>query len=46
MLDKFGREKVEEFLSLRRQVVKLTRADLEESIETYKQKLKDLEPAL
>jgi hypothetical protein len=42
MLDKFGREKVEEFLSLRRQVVKLTRADFEASIETYQQKLKDL----
>lgn len=45
MLDKFGREKVEEFLSLRRQVVKLTRTDLEEIIETYKAKLEQLEPA-
>jgi hypothetical protein len=42
MLDKFGREKVEEFLSLRHQVVKLTRTDLEECIELYKQKLEEL----
>lgn len=42
MLDKYGREKVEEFLSLRRQVVKLTRADLEEIIAHYKAKIAEL----
>lgn len=42
MLDKYGREKVEEFLSLRRQVKKYTRSDLEELIESYKQKLSEL----
>ena len=45
MLDKYGRERVEEFLALRRQVVKLTRTDFEEIIETYKAKLEKLEPA-
>lgn len=44
MLDKYGRDKVEEFLSLRRQVVKLTRTDLEDIINTYKQKISELVP--
>jgi hypothetical protein len=43
MLDLYGREKVEEFLSLKHKTVKLTRTDLEEIIEKYKTKLKELE---
>jgi hypothetical protein len=43
MLDRFGREKVEEFLALKHKAVKLTRSDLEEIIEKYKQKLEELE---
>lgn len=39
-----GLEWFEEKLSGARQVAKLTRSDLEESIETYKQKLKELQP--
>ena len=46
MLDKYGREKVEEFLSLRHQVKKMTRADWEAEIETYKAKLAELEQVL
>lgn len=42
MLDKYGREKVEEFEALRRQVKKLTRSDLEDLINEYKQKLEGL----
>ena len=42
MLDRYGREKVEEFLSLKHKVVKLARSDLEAIIETYKQKLQAL----
>lgn len=42
MLDKYGREKVEEFMSLRRQVVKLNRCDLEEIIAKYKGKIEEL----
>ena len=42
MLDRYGREKVEEFLSLKHKVVKLARSDLEAIIETYKQKLQTL----
>ena len=42
MLDKYGREKVEEFLSLRRQVKKYTRSDLEELIQQYKERLASL----
>ena len=42
MLDKYGREKVEEFMSLRRKVVKLTRSDLEDLINLYKTKLESL----
>ncbi len=42
MLDLHGREKVEEFMALKHQVVKYTRTDLEELIESYKQKLKEL----
>lgn len=43
MLDKYGREKVEEFLSLRRQIVKFMRSDLEDLITLYKSKLKALD---
>ena len=43
MLDRYGREKVEEFLSLKHKTVKLTRSDLEDIIEKYKTKLKELE---
>jgi hypothetical protein len=43
MLDLYGREKVEEFLSLRRKAVKLTRQDLEQLIEDFKAKLSTLE---
>lgn len=42
MIDLHGREKVEEFLALKHKTVKYTRSDLEEMIETYKQKLSSL----
>jgi hypothetical protein len=42
MLDKYGRAKVDEFLALRRQVKKFTRADLEGLIEEYKNKLTEM----
>src|SRR5678816_1066938 len=42
MLDLHGREKVEEFMSLKHQVVKYSRADIENLIQTYKQKLEEL----
>jgi hypothetical protein len=42
MLDKWGREKVEEFLALRHKTVKLTRSDLEDLIGEYQEKLKAL----
>lgn len=45
MIDLHGREKVEEFMALKHQVVKYTRSDLEALIESYKNKLKELEPA-
>lgn len=43
MLDTYGRAKVDEFLALRHQVKKMTRADWEAKIEEYKQKLEELE---
>jgi hypothetical protein len=42
MLDKYGREKVDEFLQLKHQVRKYTTSELEEMIGKYQQKLKDL----
>jgi hypothetical protein len=39
MVDEVGREKVDELLALRHKVVKFTRSDIEEMIETYKGKL-------
>jgi hypothetical protein len=39
MIDLYGREKVEEFLSLKNKIVKFTRSDMEDLIETYKGKL-------
>ncbi len=39
MIDLYGREKVEEFLALKHKIVKLTRTDIEEMIETYKAKI-------
>ena len=42
MLDLHGREKVEEFMSLKHQVKKYTRSDLEALIDSYKQKLEGL----
>jgi len=44
MLDKYGRDKVEQLLALRREVKKYTRSDYEELIEHYQQKLEALEP--
>ena len=43
MLDRYGREKVEEFLALKHKTVKLTRSDLEELIADFIQKLEELE---
>ena len=43
MLDLHGREKVEEFMSLKHQVKKYSRADIEEMIAEYKQKLEALD---
>jgi NMD protein affecting ribosome stability and mRNA decay len=43
MVDEVGRERVDELLSLRHKVLKLTRSDIEEIIEKYKQKLEELE---
>jgi hypothetical protein len=43
MLDRYGREKVEEFLALKHKVVKYTRSDLEELIADLKSKLENLE---
>ena len=42
MLDKYGRAKVEEFLALKHKIVKYTRSDLEELIESFKRKLAEL----
>ena len=42
MLDKYGREKVDEFLQLKHQVRKYTTSELEEMIGKYKQKLSEL----
>lgn len=42
MIDLHGREKVESFLSLKHQVKKYTRPDLEELIAVYKQKVAEL----
>ena len=42
MLDKYGREKVDEFLQLKHQVRKYTTSELEDLIGHYQQKLKDL----
>jgi hypothetical protein len=42
MVDQHGREKVEEFLALKHQVRKYTRAELEDLIESYKGKLAGL----
>jgi hypothetical protein len=43
MLDKYGREKVDEFLALKRKVVKYTRSDLEDLILHYEEKLAALD---
>ena len=43
MIDLHGREKVEEFMSLKHQVVKYTRSDIEELIEKYKSRLSTLD---
>ena len=43
MVDEYGRDRVEEFLALKSKIVKLTRSDLEDIIQTYKQKLQTLE---
>lgn len=45
MIDMYGRERVEEFLSLKHQVLKYTRSDLEALIESYKEKLRELDGA-
>jgi hypothetical protein len=42
MVDKYGREKVDEFLQLKHQVRKYTTSELEEMIGKYKQKLSEL----
>ena len=42
MVDELGREKVDELLALKNKVMKLTRADLEDLILSYKQKLEGL----
>ena len=42
MLDKYGRQKVDEFLQLKYQVKKYNVSELEEMIGHYKKKLKDL----
>jgi hypothetical protein len=42
MLDKYGREKVDEFLQLKHQVRKYTTTELEEMITHYKQKLSEM----
>ena len=42
MLDLHGREKVEEFMALKHQTKKYTKSDLEDLIQTYKQKLEEL----
>lgn len=39
MLDEVGREKVDELLALKHKTVKFTRADIEELIASYKEKL-------
>lgn len=43
MLDLHGREKVEEFMALKHQTKKYTRADLEDLIDSYKKKIQELE---
>lgn len=42
MIDLHGRERVEEFMALKHQTKKYTRADIEELIDSYKAKVEEL----
>jgi hypothetical protein len=45
LLERYGKETVEELLALKRKTVKHTRADLEEMIERFQQKIVELNNA-